>query len=66
MLEGTVEATIDGETGILDAGRLALVPARAPHAARNVGNCRARILGFFGASTNVGRPARGSAPGPDA
>ena len=53
VLEGTVEATVAGETGILEAGQLALVPAIAPHSARNVGDGPARILGFFGASTNV-------------
>jgi quercetin dioxygenase-like cupin family protein len=53
VLEGTVEATVGGETGTLEAGQLALVPALAPHSARNFGSGRARILGFFGASTNV-------------
>ena len=53
VLEGTVEATVGGETGILPAGQLALVPALALHSARNVGDGPARVLGFFGASTNV-------------
>jgi quercetin dioxygenase-like cupin family protein len=53
-LEGTVEATVGEETGILEAGQMALVPALAPHGARNVGEGPARVLGFFGASTNLG------------
>ena len=53
LLECTVEATVGDETGILEAGQLALVPALALHGARNVGGTRARVLGFFGASTNV-------------
>jgi quercetin dioxygenase-like cupin family protein len=54
VLEGTVEATVGEETGILEEGQLALVPALVPHSARNVGDGPARILGFFGASTNLG------------
>src|SRR5215471_5546001 len=38
VLEGTVEATVGDETGILEAGQLALVPAIAPHSARNIGD----------------------------
>ena len=63
VLEGTVEATVGGEKGILEAGQLALVPAIAPHGARNIGECPARILGFFGASTNVAHFSEELAPG---
>jgi quercetin dioxygenase-like cupin family protein len=63
VLEGTVEASVGGETGILEAGQLALVPAIAPHSARNVGDGPARILGFFGASTNVAQFTDELAPG---
>jgi quercetin dioxygenase-like cupin family protein len=63
VLEGVVEATVGGETGILEAGQLALVPALAPHSAHNVGDGRARILGFFGASTNVAHFTDELAPG---
>ena len=62
-LEGTVEATVGDETGILDAGQLALVPAIAPHGARNVGPGTARVLGFFGASTNIAHFSEELAPG---
>src|SRR4051812_4607543 len=47
VLEGPVEATVGDESGILEAGQLALVPAIAPHGARNTGERPARILGFF-------------------
>ena len=53
VAQGEVEASIGGETGILRAGDLARVPAMAPHALRNVGSEDARVLGFFGGSTNV-------------
>jgi quercetin dioxygenase-like cupin family protein len=63
VLEGTVEATVGDETGILEPGQLALVPAIAPHSARNIGDGPARILGFFGASTNVAHFSDELAPG---
>ena len=53
VLEGAVEASIDGETGILGEGQLGVVPAMAPHGFRNVGDVPARVIGFFGGSTNV-------------
>jgi quercetin dioxygenase-like cupin family protein len=63
VLEGTIEATVGEETGVLEAGQLALVPAVAPHGARNIGDRPARILGFFGASTNVAHFTAELAPG---
>ena len=63
VLEGTIEATVGDETGTLEAGQLALVPAIAPHSARNLGDRPARILGFFGASTNVAHFSDELAPG---
>ena len=53
VLEGAVEASIDGEHGTLSEGQLAVVPAMAPHGFRNAGDVPARVLGFFGGSTNV-------------
>lgn len=63
VLEGTIEATVGDETGILEEGQIALVPAVAPHSARNVGEGPARVLGFFGASTNVAHFSEELAPG---
>ena len=53
VLEGAVEGSIDGEMGILTEGQLAVIPPMAPHGARNVSDRPARVLGFFGGSTNV-------------
>ena len=53
VVRGRVEASIDGETGILGEGQLAHVPAMAPHSLRNLGEGEARVLGFFAGSTNV-------------
>ena len=53
VLEGSVEASVDGATVTLEEGDLAVVPAMAPHGARNASDRPARVLGFFGGSTNV-------------
>jgi quercetin dioxygenase-like cupin family protein len=53
VLEGAVEAFVDGEEAVLSKGQLAVVPAMAPHGFCNTSNRRARVLGFFGGSTNV-------------
>lgn len=54
VLEGTAEGTIGDETGRLQAGDIALVPALAPHGLRNVGDGPLRVVGFFSSSTNLG------------
>lgn len=53
VVEGEVEAAVGGETGILRAGALAVVPSMALHSLRNVGESEARILGFFAGATTV-------------
>lgn len=53
VVRGEVEASVGDERGTLHAGDLALVPAMAPHSLRNIGDRDARVLGFFGGSTNV-------------
>lgn len=53
VLEGTVEATVDGATATMEEGELAVIPPMAPHGARNTSDRPARVLGFFGGSTNV-------------
>ena len=45
--QGDVEIEIGGERGIFGRGGIVLVPAMVPHAFRNVGDTRARIVGFF-------------------
>jgi quercetin dioxygenase-like cupin family protein len=54
IVRGEVEASVGDETGIVRAGDLVVVPALAPHSFRNRGDGDARILGFFGGSTNIG------------
>jgi len=53
VIEGEVEATVDGETGSLSERQVAIVPPLAPHALRNVSDRPARILGVFTSSTVV-------------
>ncbi len=44
---GDVEIEVGDERGVFRAGGIVLVPAMVPHALRNVGETRARIVGFF-------------------
>jgi quercetin dioxygenase-like cupin family protein len=53
VLAGEGEAHVDGETGLLRAGQVAVVPALAPHGIRNVGDTTLRVFGFFSGSTVV-------------
>ena len=53
VLEGTFEATVGGQTVTISEGELAFVPALVPHSGANISDRTCRILGFFGASTNV-------------
>ena len=53
VLEGEGEAHVGGETGILRAGDLAVVPSMAPHGVRNIGDATLRVIGFFSSSTVV-------------
>jgi quercetin dioxygenase-like cupin family protein len=62
VLEGAVEAHVEGEAAPLAAGELAVVPAMAPHGMTNVGDTVALVLGFFSSSTFI---ATFDAPKPD-
>ncbi|MGH2981590.1 MAG: cupin domain-containing protein [Solirubrobacterales bacterium] len=53
VLEGEVEATIDGESGRVRAGGMALVPAMVPHDVRNAGDETAKVAGLFSSNTMV-------------
>jgi quercetin dioxygenase-like cupin family protein len=48
---GEVEIEVGGERAVFRAGGLVLVPAMVPHGFRNVGETRARIVGFFSSNT---------------
>jgi quercetin dioxygenase-like cupin family protein len=45
VVEGEFELILDGETEVLKPGRVALIPARAPHSGRAVTDCT--ILDVF-------------------
>jgi len=49
--QGEVEIEIGDERAVFGPGGLVLVPAMVPHAFRNVGDTRARIVGFFSSNT---------------
>lgn len=51
VLEGTVEATVGGESTTACPEQLLVVPAGITHTVENVGEGTARILGFFGDAT---------------
>ena len=53
ILEGSVEAEIDGEKGALSEGEIVLVPKMAPHNLTNTGNGKARVLGVFGGANHI-------------
>jgi quercetin dioxygenase-like cupin family protein len=53
VLAGEGEAHVDGEYVPVRPGDLAVVPAMAPHGARNTGDSTLRVLGFFSSSTVV-------------
>lgn len=47
ILQGTVEVTVGKETAQVSEGEMALVPELVPHALRNIGTTKARVVGFF-------------------
>ena len=51
IVAGEAEAEVGDEVGRLSAGDLALVPAMAPHALRNVGSETVKVVGFFAGET---------------
>ncbi|GAC1473561.1 MAG: hypothetical protein PVSMB7_27680 [Chloroflexota bacterium] len=53
ILSGTVEARVGNETGRLYTGQAAVVPEMVSHGVTNVGEERARCVGFFAAATVV-------------
>ena len=47
VLDGTVEASVGGESQELPAGGIAVAPALVAHDVRNAGTGTARFVGFF-------------------
>jgi len=53
ILEGKVDATVGNESGRASKGNLVLVPKMVPHNFRNIGNEKAKVIGFFGGANNI-------------
>ncbi len=53
IIDGSVEATLGNEKAKLDSGHLLHVPKMIPHNFRNIGNNKAKVLGFFGGANNI-------------
>lgn len=53
IFEGRVEVTVGGESQIVDAPGLAVVPTMVPHNLANVGDRRAKVAGFFPARVDT-------------
>ena len=47
IVAGTGEAEAGGETAIVSAGDLAVIPSMVPHGIRNVGTETLKVVGFF-------------------
>jgi quercetin dioxygenase-like cupin family protein len=48
ILQGDVEISVGSETTEAATGTIALVPIMVPHNLTNIGDSKARVLGFFG------------------
>ncbi len=53
IFEGEAEVTVGDEQARASAGDVALVPPMVPHSLRNVGEGKARVIGFFSGSTSM-------------
>ncbi len=53
ILEGEVEASIGEEIANASAGTLLVVPKLTPHDVRNIGDTKAKVLGFFGGANHI-------------
>jgi quercetin dioxygenase-like cupin family protein len=63
VVQGTAEARVGDEVGILEKHQVGLVPPMAPHGVRNVGDDTLRIFGTFSSSTVVSTFERPFEPG---
>lgn len=53
VLEGEVEAEVNGKTIEAAVGSLILIPRQAAHNIRNIGTGRAKVLGVFGGANQI-------------
>jgi len=65
VLEGTAEALVGDERGVVSAGSLVHVPALVPHDLANVGSGRVRVLGAFASAAVVSVFEQPEQPGGD-
>jgi quercetin dioxygenase-like cupin family protein len=63
VVQGTAEARVADEIGLLRTHDVALVPPMAPHGLRNVGDDVLRVFGTFSSSTVVSTFERPFEPG---
>ena len=63
VVQGTAEARVADEIGLLRTHEVALVPPMAPHGLRNVGDDVLRVFGTFSSSTVVSTFERPFEPG---
>lgn len=47
IVAGAGEAEVGGETAIVSAGDLAVIPSMVPHGIRNIGSETLKVVGFF-------------------
>jgi len=53
IMEGQVEAFVGEERVEAHAGHLLVVPKMVPHDVKNIGDTRAKVLGFFGGANHI-------------
>jgi quercetin dioxygenase-like cupin family protein len=53
VVQGTAEARVGDEVGVLEKHQVGLVPPMAPHGLKNIGDDVLRVFGTFSASTVV-------------
>ena len=63
VVQGTGEARVGDEVGVISKHEVALVPPMAPHGLRNLGDDVLRVFGTFSASTVVSTFERPFEPG---
>ena len=47
IVQGTAEAELGDERGVVSTGDLAVIPAMVPHGLRNIGDETVKVVGFF-------------------
>ena len=63
VVQGTAEARVGDEVGVLERHQVGLVPPMAPHGLRNIGDDVLRVFGTFSSSTVISTFERPFEPG---